>query len=186
MWIREVDFPDTLLDAQKNGTLVIFAGAGVSVPPPSNYPNFIDLADQIAGGSIVQAKNEPIDHFLGRVAAEGGKVHQRAYDILSAASSKPNPLHFDLLRLFPSASQTRLVTTNFDTHFTVAAATVFGDTDPVEIFRAPALPLGHQFHGIVYLHGCVDKEPEDLILTDSDFGRAYLTEGWASMGKPPN
>jgi hypothetical protein len=38
-----MDFPDRLLEAQKDGSLVIFAGAGVSVPPPSNFPNFDDL-----------------------------------------------------------------------------------------------------------------------------------------------
>ena len=31
----------------------------------------------------------------------------------------------------------------------------------------------------MYLHGGVSKNPETLILTDDDFGRAYLTEGWA-------
>jgi SIR2-like domain len=81
------------------------------------------------------------------------------------------------LKLFPSVSDVRLVATNFDPHFSTAALSVF--SDPAETFYAPALPLGHQFNGIVYLHGGVHKKPETLILTDDDFGRAYLTEGWA-------
>ncbi|KUK82574.1 MAG: hypothetical protein XD96_0775 [Petrotoga mobilis] len=63
-------------------------------------------------------------------------------------------------------------------HFTKAAVKNFQGKVP--IYRAPALPLGHQFSGIIYLHGCVDQKPEELILTDKDFGRVYLTEGWAT------
>jgi len=41
--------------------------------------------------------------------------------------------------------------------------------------------LGNDFAGIVYLHGSVrDDNPRRLVLTDQDFGRAYLTEGWAT------
>jgi hypothetical protein len=44
MHFKGVDFRDDLIDAQKKGKLVIFAGAGVSLSPPSNHPNFKDLA----------------------------------------------------------------------------------------------------------------------------------------------
>ena len=30
------------------------------------------------------------------------------------------------------------------------------------------------------LHGCADKKVEKCILTDEDFGRAYLSQGWAT------
>ena len=53
----------------------------------------------------------------------------------------------------------------------------FCHTTP-KIFQAPALPLGHDFEGIVHVHGTVNR-PKDMVLTDADFGRAYLTEGWA-------
>ena len=42
--IGGLDLPEALLQARKEGKLVVFAGAGVSMPPPSNYPNFTDLA----------------------------------------------------------------------------------------------------------------------------------------------
>ena len=48
----------------------------------------------------------------------------------------------------------------------------------MDVFKAPALPLGSDFEGIVHVHGAVDR-PETMVLTDADFGRAYLTEGWA-------
>lgn len=104
-------------------------------------------------------------------------MHRRARYLLSAPSSRLNQLHSDLLRLFDTESGIRLVTTNFDRHFTTAAEELL--EDGVAAFNAPALPLGHRFDGIVYLHGSVEQDPEELMLTDEDFGRAYLTEGWA-------
>jgi hypothetical protein len=41
MWInRDVDLPQALVAAQREGRLVIFAGAGVSMGPPANLPSF--------------------------------------------------------------------------------------------------------------------------------------------------
>ena len=44
----------------------------------------------------------------------------------------------------------------------------------------PALPLGDDFAGLVYLHGSATKNPEQCVLTDEDFGRAYLNRAWAT------
>jgi len=72
----------------------------------------------------------------------------------------------------------RIVTTNLELLFEQAAKALF-NPEP-KVFQGPALPLGSRFRGIVHLHGSVD-EPEDMVLTHRDFGRAYLTEadGWA-------
>ena len=44
MWITQaVNLPDALLDAQRDGKLVVFAGAGVSMGAPANFPNFAEL-----------------------------------------------------------------------------------------------------------------------------------------------
>jgi hypothetical protein len=184
MLIRGVDLPGTLLEAQENGSLVVFAGAGVSMPPPSNYPNFDKLAEDVAQGALVRERapgsseyREPVDRFLGRLVKHGIPVHEIVRRILSDPTSKPNPLHANLLRLFGSAGAIKVITTNFDPHFTSAANLVFKDA--FESYFAPALPLGDGFSGLVYLHGSVDKPAERLVLTDADFGRAYLTEGWA-------
>ena len=45
---------------------------------------------------------------------------------------------------------------------------------------APALPLGDDFIGVVFLHGCLRQDPGALVVTDSDFGRAYLRDAWAA------
>jgi hypothetical protein len=179
MHLQDVDLPDSLLEAQESGSLVIFAGAGVSIPAPSNYPNFDRLAEAISGGALLPQENEPVDRFLGRLVKHGVHVHELARKTLSDSNSIPNSLHTNLLQLFKSASKVKIVTTNFDLHFTTAAQSTFEDFSQIEIHAAPALPLGHSFSGLVYLHGSVDKPEERLVLTDADFGRAYLTEGWA-------
>ncbi len=150
------------------------------MPPPSNFPNFKDLANKVAEGVLTLADGQPIDQFLGQLHDLKIHVHERVRNILTDPDSKPNSLHFDLLRLFGSPETLRLVTTNFDLHFTTASTEVF-DGAPCELHYAPGLPLGHAFSGVVYLHGGVNKPPERLVLTDSDFGRAYLTEGWARL-----
>jgi NAD-dependent SIR2 family protein deacetylase len=128
MRINNVDFPGPLFEAQKSGALVVFAGAGVSIPPPSNLPNFDRLAEQVAAGVLNREKDEPVDRFLGRLKDRHIEVHDLVRRILSDPASKPNTLHTDLLRLFESPTKVRLVTTNFDLHFTSAATGVFSNS----------------------------------------------------------
>src|SRR5271169_6058825 len=121
MRIRNVDFPEQLLTSQRHGDLAIFAGAGVSIPPPSNYPDFKELAAKVGSGVLTRQEGEPIDRFLGQLHDKGIKVHNLVATILTDPLSQPNALHSDLLKLFPSPETVRLVTTNFDQHFTKAA-----------------------------------------------------------------
>ena len=177
MRLHDVDLPQAVIDAQKRGELVLFAGAGVSIDAPSNYPNFLDLATELGGTTYPIRDHELIDRYLGRLVEHGIAVHDRVKNRLSDPHSRPNHLHEAIVRLFGSTSAIRIVTTNFDDHFRGAALSVFGDAP--EIYRAPALPLGDDFKGIVHLHGSVLDEAKKLVLTDADFGRAYLTQGWA-------
>ena len=179
MRIREVDFPDVLLEAQRSGRFVIFAGAGASIDPPSNYPDFKALAQQVGGVTHPREPGEAIDRYLGRLDSAGVTVHQQVCRILSSPDSKPNEVHNALTSLFKDPGTLRIVTTNFDRHFTTTIEQQFG-AGAAEVFYAPALPVGNDFTGLIYLHGSVDKPPQRLVLTDSDFGRAYITEGWAT------
>ncbi len=179
MWItKDVDLPESLIDAQRDERLVVFVGAGVSVGPPSNLPDFKRLATKVGGGVLAHEDSEPVDRFLGRLEKQGIQVHSRTCRIIDDPNSKPTPLHRILLSLFESPGTVRIVTTNFDRHFSTVAAELF--QDEVEVYHAPALPLGGRFNGLVYLHGSVAKGSESLVLTDSDFGQAYLTDGWAT------
>lgn len=176
-----IQFPDPLLDALRDGRLVVFAGSGVSRGSPACLPDFKLLATSIAEGTgqTLDASDQE-DVFLGRLADFGVEVRSLAAHTLqkNCQGNPPGPtdLHRDLLRMFRESGSVRIVTTNFDLLFHVAARDLF-ESAP-DLFRAPALPLGGSFAGIVHVHGCLDR-PADMVLTDSDFGRAYLTEGWA-------
>ena len=173
--LGSIAFDHRILEAVRDGKLVVFAGAGVSIGEPSCLPDFPQLVHGVAARSGLDRADQPPDRFLGELNQKGVAVHTLVAERLSSPSSTPNRLHRDLLRLFRSPECVRVVTTNFDLHFESAAVDIFGVTP--EVFRAPALPLG-DFNGIVHVHGSVSK-PRDMVLTDADFGRAYLTEGWA-------
>ena len=177
MKITGIEFPEPLCTALRDGKLVVFAGAGVSKGEPANLPIFKNLADAIAlGTGLVLEDHEPVDRFLGRLQHQKVDVHARAAKELSKDDPHPTELHRDLLRLCSGGGQVRIVTTNFDLLFEQAAKDVFNFRP--EVFRAPALPLGRSFNGIVHVHGAVSHS-DGMVLTDQDFGRAYLTEGWA-------
>ena len=179
MRIRQIDFPEPLLNSLKDEKLVVFAGAGVSMGPPSNYPSFDELTQDIGDwAGLHREESEPHERFLGRLVHQDIKIHEKAAEILSKPESQPTPLHEYLVKLFKTANGIRIVTTNFDSHFETSCEHNYGGLPAV--YRAPALPLGNDFSGIVYVHGSVRADPKWMILTDQDFGRAYLTEAWAS------
>lgn len=179
MRICEIDVPNELLAAQQEGKLVIFAGAGVSMGPPANYPDFTGLVRKIGRGTKVKRESpeEPNERYLGRLDSAGVAVHKLTQQYLTDPKSKPNPLHTALVRLFVDNRHPRIVTTNFDSHFNSEIRRL--NIPEVNIYKSPALPVGSRFDGVVYLHGSVEDSADQLVLTDRDFGRAYLTEGWA-------
>lgn len=177
MLVHGIDLPEELLAAQAAGDLVVFAGAGVSAPSPSSLPLFNELARQVgAGTGIDRGPEEPTDRYLGRLKLRGIQVHKLVAQILLNPSSQPHELHTLLTQLFPAGAPLRIVTTNFDTHFSTAVSAKAAS----ETFYAPALPLGDDFEGLVYLHGSAARDAERCVLTDEDFGRAYLTRAWAT------
>ena len=175
MKIADIEFPTPLLNALRDGKLVIFAGAGVSRGEPACLPDFKSLANTIAKGTGKSLEDAEPDDFLGKLQDDEVKVHARAAEELSGEYLKATELHWNLLRLYPDVGTVRVVTTNFDLLFEQAAGIL--KVKP-EVFRAPALPLGDQFNGIVHVHGAV-SHPDDMVITDKDFGRAYINEGWA-------
>jgi len=179
MWITaDVNLPTELLEAHSNRKLVLFVGAGASMAHPSNLPSFKGLARQIAAAARVPFdENMALDLFLGSMPADF-ETHAHALRIVKRPDSTFNPTHSALVRLASASGAPRIVTTNFDSHLTTAAASaLLPDGD---IWIGPALPLGGAFSGVVHLHGSVLRPPVELVLTDRDFGRAYLTDAWAT------
>jgi hypothetical protein len=179
MWILpNVELPDELVTAQRERKLVVFVGAGASVDPPSTLPNFAALARRIAAeASLADDTRTDYDVWLGELVQRSVPVHDRAKTIIGDPASEPNDLHRAIAGLFESSEDVRVVTTNYDAHLETVLREKFADLD---VFRAPALPLGRDFSGLVYLHGSIRQRADQLIITKPDFGRAYLVEAWAA------
>jgi SIR2-like domain len=179
MLVQGINLPEKLLRAQAAGELVLFIGAGVSAPAPSSLPLFDELAQRVGEGTgMPRRDDESVDRYFGRLKLRGVQVHKAVAPILLDPNSRPHELHTLLTKLFPQSAPVRLVTTNFDTHLSTTLEQHFGSS--VETFYAPALPLGDDFAGLVYLHGSAAKNAQQCVLTDEDFGRAYLNRAWAT------
>ncbi len=117
------------------------------------------------------------DVYLGRLADKGIDVHRLVANAINKTESEPNALHKAIVRLASVHPSPRIVTTNYDVHLTTAAV---AEGLSLPVYGAPALPVGDDFQGIVHLHGSLEQEPRRLVVTDKDFGRAYLLEAWAA------
>lgn len=179
MWIKGMDLPRVLVDAHLQGQLVVFVGAGASMAPPSDLPNFESLARDIyaeSGVDFPAGQRERLDAALGELMDDHRvPVNERVARKIDMPGSRPNGLHTAIAALVLAGPAPRLVTTNYDLHLSRAL-----EGAGVEEFQAPALPMGDDFIGLVYLHGSLRQDPKRLVVTDSDFGRAYLGEAWAT------
>ncbi len=174
----DVDIPESLLEAATNGDLVLFVGAGASYNAPSSLPLFSGLASRI--GQLHDEPyhdDDPADAYLGRLEDLHPAVREQVQRIIQPPTSAPNSTHEAIAQLAAACKQPKVVTTNFDEHITTAASALGCDIG--EQYNAPAVPLGRSFRGLVHLHGAVSRDARELVFTDADFGRAYLTEGWA-------
>ena len=176
MYLNNIDFPNKILDALQNKSLVVFAGAGVSVDKPTALPNFEKLAGIVAEDTGKTIKGQSCEVFLGALKAHGIDVNGIAADKLSGLCLQHNQLHKAIIDLFYSYEDVKIVTTNYDQMFeqVITEANV-----EVPIYNSPALPLGNDVSGIIHIHGNVNN-PKYMVLTDEDFGKAYLTEGYVS------
>ena len=170
------DLPGELVSAHADGRLVLFVGAGASVAVPSGLPTFRDLARRIADDSqrlYTEDDLEHADRLLGEIDGDVD-VHLRVRDLIGGAESQPNELHGAIVGLTTASPTPRIVTTNYDRHLSTLLPS------GIDEFEAPALPPGNDFRGLVYLHGSVRQDPRRLVVTKADFGRAYISDGWAA------
>lgn len=180
MWLKEIDVPEPVLDAASAGKLVIFVGAGASRDQPAGLPDFRQLIDDVgtlAGHPPSEAEAKQPDVFLGHLEDLGVDVHQLVASAINQPASAPNRLHHAIVKLAAAHPSPRIVTTNYDLHLTTAAKNAGIN---LAVFEAPALPVGDDFEGIVHLHGALAQEARRLVVTDADFGRAYLRDAWAA------
>ncbi|MCJ2070580.1 SIR2 family protein [Methylobacterium sp. J-030] len=197
------DIPDELLVARDAGNVIFFCGAGVS-QHEADLPNFVELAESVieilgsAQDSRARSLLSRMKH-IGPMPGVGGLIAadrvfgllEREFevaDVRSAVAEAIEPksnaglgAHRVLLDLATARGITRLVTTNFDL--------LFENCDPsLSKSGPPNLPdpgSDREFRGIVHLHGRVDAtyrraQDEEFVISSADFGRAYLSLGWAT------
>lgn len=202
------NIPDELLWDRDEGNVVFLCGAGISMP--SGLPSFweltkyvIDKIDPSSDSDIARAfapwvddshesKQIPVaarisfDQIFNLLIESIGKeaVDRHVFDKLSSADpSKQSNEHEILVRLSSNAEgRPQIVTTNFDRLFDSALK-----EKSVQNFIPPMFPnlehSGVDATGVTYLHGRLPDNPSDqssFVLSSSDFGRAYLSEGWAT------
>ena len=61
MWFADTDVPLALVEAQREGSLVIFVGAGASMGTPSSLPDFRTLTAAIAADASVTPTPEELN-----------------------------------------------------------------------------------------------------------------------------
>lgn len=160
MWIGDVEIPEPLINAHRAGNLALFVGAGASRSSPSDLPDFRGLTAEIAAESAVVVTdaqlNQP-DQLLGDLAEQHHVgVHLRVATRIGVPTSQPNRLHEAIAALAETAGRVRIVTTNYDLHLSSALAARGLARDE---YMAPALPMGDDFSGLVYLHGSPTARP---------------------------
>ncbi|HCF2284635.1 SIR2 family protein [Pseudomonas aeruginosa] len=193
--------PDILLERCDAGRVVFLCGAGVSLP--SGMPTFVGLTQYVieffdppADSEIMaafrpwlddqSAANVPLDQIFNLLHLEYGKdeVNALVTERLSALLKiKDFGREHGLIKRISSSQSgvPQIVTTNFDRLFEVGL-----EGEHLVLHVPPAFPdlnFGSKIEGITYLHGrLVDaaSESHPYVLSSADFGRAYLSEGWAT------
>jgi hypothetical protein len=196
---RGADIPDDLIRAVRDGRATFLCGAGVSLRV--ELPLFKQLTEQVYERLGETSDDEPAEriaivekqydralrslekrtHRPGTVS----RVRAAVADLL-AAPAGPFPDHTARLKLSRDVDgRPRLLTTNFDTIFERAARAAGMSDVPSHAGRSLPRPGGESDYGILHLHGRIGDDTlalarTELVLTSSDFGDAYLRDGWAS------
>jgi len=192
--------PDELLHARDEGRVVFFCGAGVS-QAKAGLPGFFGLAEKVMetlGVLVNSPARELLEEAHNGVASVisadrifGLLEREFSTDVIEAAVAsalRPSDDNPDLTahRTILDLATTReglvhIVTTNFDRLFDDCGR----DLSSWQRSRLPDPSRPRDMNGIVYLHGKVTpdyKKAEDagFVLSSSQFGQAYLSEGWAT------
>ena len=200
--------PDELLHARDEGRVVFFCGAGVS-QAKAGLPGFFGLAKKVMETLGVQADSSarkllevahnveaqtggvagviPADRIFGLLEREFSTDVVDIIEAAVASALRPDD-EPDLTahRIILDLATTReglvhVVTTNFDRLFDDCGRCLSSWQRP----RLPDPSRPKDMNGIVYLHGKATSdyqraEGDGFVLSSSQFGQAYLSEGWAT------
>lgn len=199
------NIPDQLLERRDEGRVVFLCGAGVSLNAgmPMFYeltkyvvdffdpPKFSDIelgfrpwVEDYENG--MDRPKAPLDQIFHLLNQEYGReeVNALVADRLRDAEKEGtrSKEHSIIARVSSDQEgKPQIVTTNFDLLFEPALVEANS-----KIYEPPAFPdisLGVPLTGITYLHGRLQEpsaKQHPYVLSSADFGRAYLSEGWAT------
>ena len=198
-----LNIPDELLEERDKGNVVFLCGAGVS--RPAGMPDFLGLARYVVeelgtpqdapsrkmlsmwdNENVPEEARSSLDQIFNLLQQEyaAGEID---YLIAKRLKTKPGTCvstHETILRLSKGADgKPQIVTTNFDLLFERAAGRKLKAHVPPAL---PDLANGQPLNGLVYLHGRINSRikrgegRQGFVVSSSDFGRAYLAEGWAT------
>lgn len=198
------NIPDDLLLARDQGRVVYFCGAGVSMAM-ANLPGFFGLAETVLTSlgvsndnaaakilteaqKIVERTSVPglisADRIFGLLEREFsvGDIESKVANALRPNAKADLSAHRLLVDLATTEQGTvRIVTTNFDRMFDECKPGLTSWLPP----KLPDPKRSSDMNGIVYLHGKANAtydgaEGDGFVLSSSEFGRAYLADGWAT------
>jgi SIR2-like domain len=196
--------PDDLLLARDEGRVVFFCGAGVSIAR-AKLPSFLGLAQQVikslgvpddsAATKLIRAAEEigkavgvpglvSADRIFGLLERDfqSRDIESKVALALKPASKCDLSAHRILIDLARTKEgKVRIVTTNFDRLFNQCDRKLAYWIPP----RLPEPSRSNDMNGIIYLHGRASvkynsAEGDGFVLSSSEFGRAYLSDGWAT------
>ena len=186
------DIPDQLISAQEKGEVVFFCGAGISCDV--GLPDFECLVKKVSDDLAQDYdKSIPLEEALRKIERKiiGGRENllRTVWKILQPENQG---LEFEYMQnaLLDLAQEkgkplTRIVTTNFDRLFEKFRSEKINKPEAL-VGAKHQMPKRHQWNGIVYLHGLLpdknyeSRDKDQLILTSSDFGQAYMYDKWAT------
>ena len=183
-----LDIPVPFLNRLQDDQVVFFCGAGVSMR--SGLPDFKGLVETLFSefGAPLNERRYDYDRMLEELENNYSGVREKVRRILAPegeVSARRLENHRNLLRLASvggESGRVRLVTTNFDDRFLRAAKLRGLSIVPDDSPKLPMPEDGEEWASLVHLHGRIlddDRTLKSLVLTSSDFGRAYLIPGWA-------
>lgn len=176
-----IPLPETLKEALRAGKLVVFAGSGLSVDPPSLMPlledfakDAIDVMDLPSNVTELMGRSVTTDKLLQLAFNQSPTTFHERVKRTYEKDVPPNQLHYCVGLMFKGYGPPRIVTTNYDLLISKALRHLGFDD-----FRDYAYPTtmrdAHKsIDGVVYLHGSVRGRAKDLVVLKDDFGLAYF------------
>jgi hypothetical protein len=166
---------------------MFFCGAGIS--RRAGLPDFGGLTQKVVeklGAEKALAameRGDSSDRIFSLLVREFGQseIDREIYFALKAANKPDLSCHQTILDLSRGVDgRPQLVTTNFDLLFEAVEKRIARVVHPA----LPDLSLQQSIEGVVYLHGRL-RRPEvgvasGYVISSADFGKAYLSEGWAT------